>query len=92
MTVHVSRTAEEAYGVNVCDGDYGESPKEGSRPATYIVHNLASLLIRPPPEGSGEVLRTQFGRHAAQSLAGGWRGNDDDEDDDEAVVVKGSRY
>ena len=40
--------AELAYGANVCNGDYGEeAPVLGCRPATYVVSNLASLLLLP---------------------------------------------
>mmetsp|Transcript_56687 Transcript_56687/g.111961 ORF Transcript_56687/g.111961 Transcript_56687/m.111961 type:complete len:652 (-) Transcript_56687:310-2265(-) len=59
--------AELAYGANVCDGDYGEDPTPGSRPATYVVPDLASLLLLPV---SGEtIMRTQFGKQVAKRLA-----------------------
>jgi len=58
--------AELAYGANVCDGDYGEEPGFGCRPATYVVPNLASLLLLPV---YGEVPRTQFGLQVARGLA-----------------------
>jgi endonuclease/exonuclease/phosphatase family metal-dependent hydrolase/Ca2+-binding EF-hand superfamily protein len=58
---------ELAYGANVCDGDYGEAPAFGCRPATYVVHNLASLLLLPIV---GErIPRTQFGLQVARGLA-----------------------
>jgi len=60
--------AEVAYASNVCDGDYGEVHGErGFRPATYVVPNLASLLLSPI-DGEG-VPRTEFGRQVAEGLA-----------------------
>jgi len=59
--------AELAYGANVCDGDYGECPAPGSRPATYVVPDLAARLLLPVAEG--RKLRTEFGRQVARSLA-----------------------
>lgn len=59
--------AELAHGANVCDGDYGERPGFGCRPATYVVPNLASLLVFPN-EGEG-IPRTEFGLQVAQGLA-----------------------
>jgi len=59
--------AEMAYGANVCDGDYGENIELGSRPASYVVPNLASMLL-VPIEG-GAVLRTEFGQQVAKGLA-----------------------
>ena len=47
---------ESAYGSNVCDGDYADNVVQSSlghgksslpRPATYVVPNLASLLVLP---------------------------------------------
>jgi mRNA deadenylase 3'-5' endonuclease subunit Ccr4 len=59
--------AEQTYRANVCDGDYGETPTIGSRPATYVVPNLASLLLLPI---QGEpILRTQFGHQVARGIA-----------------------
>mmetsp|Transcript_21531 Transcript_21531/g.46820 ORF Transcript_21531/g.46820 Transcript_21531/m.46820 type:complete len:808 (-) Transcript_21531:543-2966(-) len=66
--------AELAYGVNVCDGDYAElqhslsSSGSPSRPATYVVPNLASLLLLPMGEG-GSPPRTEFGMQIARGLA-----------------------
>ena len=62
--------AELAYGGNVCDGDYGEthSLSGSTRPATYVVPNLASLLLLPVGEAEGPA-RTQFGPQIAQGLA-----------------------
>jgi len=60
-------SAEQIYKANVCDGDYGEIPTFGSRPATYVVPNLASLLLLPVPGESIE--RTQFGYQVAKGLA-----------------------
>lgn len=59
--------AELAYAANVCDGDYGEEPALGCRPATYVVPNLASLLLLPT--SCETVLRTQFGLQVARGLA-----------------------
>jgi len=62
--------AELAYGSNVCDGDYGECNPliDGTRPATYIVPNLASLLFLPISEQKGPP-RTQFGIQIARGMA-----------------------
>jgi hypothetical protein len=66
--------AELAYGGNVCDGDYPESrpPAGGARPATYVVPNLASLLLSPMSEAGGgggsRPPRTEFGTHRAFEL------------------------
>ncbi|KAL7509492.1 hypothetical protein ACHAXN_006478 [Cyclotella atomus] len=62
--------AELAYGVNVCDGDYGDanSMTFGTRPATYVVPNLASLLLLPVAEQKGPP-RTQFGQQIARGVA-----------------------
>mmetsp|Transcript_22554 Transcript_22554/g.40703 ORF Transcript_22554/g.40703 Transcript_22554/m.40703 type:complete len:658 (-) Transcript_22554:513-2486(-) len=60
--------AEVAYSANVCDGDYGEKPEFGSRPATYVVPNLASLLLLSI-QGEDPILRTQFGHQVARGLA-----------------------
>ena len=60
-------SAEQMYKANVCDGDYGEIPTFGSRPATSVVPNLASLLLLPVPGESIE--RTQFGHQVAKGLA-----------------------
>jgi endonuclease/exonuclease/phosphatase family metal-dependent hydrolase/Ca2+-binding EF-hand superfamily protein len=62
--------AELAYSGNVCDGDYGEGHalSGGGRPATYIVPNLASLLILPISEEEGPP-RTEFGMQIAKGLA-----------------------
>jgi len=61
--------AEMAYASNVCDGDYGEDPALSGtcRPPTYVVPNLASLLLHPVA-GEGDV-RTEFGPQVAQGLA-----------------------
>eukprot|EP00977_Amphora_coffeiformis_P021286 scaffold9134_cov170-Amphora_coffeaeformis.AAC.10 len=60
--------AELAYGANVCDGDYGEgAPVLGCRPATYVVPNLASILLLPV-QGEGTP-RTEFGYQVAQGIA-----------------------
>ena len=59
--------SELAYGANVCDGDYGEIPALGCRPATYVVPNLASLLLMPV-QGEG-VPRTEFGYQMARGIA-----------------------
>ena len=60
--------AELAYGANVCDGDYGEgAPSVGCRPATYVVPNLASLLLLPV-QGEGTP-RTEFGYQVAKGIA-----------------------
>ena len=76
--------AELAYGANVCDGDYGEhnhatrvlgGNDEGSsswRPPTYVVPNLASLLLLPPDLQDDPLMattRTEFGVQVAQGLA-----------------------
>jgi len=67
--------AELAYGANVCDGDYGQEhciyhdDSSGCRPATYIVPNLASLLLLPPEEGSSSLQKTEFGFQVAQGIA-----------------------
>lgn len=59
--------AELAYASNVCDGDYGENPEVGCRPATYVVPNLVPLLLLPI---QGETIpRTQFGQQIARGLA-----------------------
>lgn len=62
--------AELAYGSNVCDGDYGECNPliNGTRPATYVVPNLASLLVLPISEQKGPP-RTQFGIQIARGMA-----------------------
>jgi len=62
--------AELAYGGNVCDGDYSEAIPlvDGTRPATYVVPNLASLLFLPVAEQKGAP-RTQFGRQIARGMA-----------------------
>lgn len=62
--------AELAYAGNVCDGDYAEahSLSGGSRPATYVVPNLASLLMLPISETEGPP-RTEFGMQIARGLA-----------------------
>lgn len=63
--------AELAYGGNVCDGGYSEnnihSLSGGIRPATYVVPNLASLLLLPVRDE--EIPRTQFGMQVAKGLA-----------------------
>ncbi len=63
--------AELAYGGNVCDGDFAEFRPlaEGARPATYVVPNLASLLLLPMSEGDGRPPRTEFGTQVARGLA-----------------------
>lgn len=74
--------AELAYGVNVCDGDYGEDDPTvpSSRPPTYVVPNLAALLLSSPTasgtdgdddDDNGLVVppRTEFGKQVAQGLA-----------------------
>jgi len=65
--------AELAYGGNVCDGDYSElhSTSGDARPATYVVPNLASLLLLPigSEEEGGLPARTQFGLQIARGLA-----------------------
>ena len=58
--------AELAYAANVCDGDYGCC--SGGRPPTYVVPNLAPLLLMPV-EGEGQAVRTQFGPQVARGLA-----------------------
>ena len=62
--------AELAYGGNVCDGDYEDcNPMiDGTRPATYVVPNLASMLFLPISEQKGPP-RTQFGRQIARGMA-----------------------
>jgi len=62
--------AELAWGGNVCDGDYSElhSLNKQLRPATYVVPNLASLLLKPVSQEQGPH-RTQFGLQVAQGLA-----------------------
>jgi Ca2+-binding EF-hand superfamily protein len=62
--------AELAYGSNVHDGDYEESNShsDGTRPATYVVPNLASTLILPIAEQVGPP-RTQFGPQIARGVA-----------------------
>ena len=62
--------AELAYGGNVCDGDYGEvhTLSDGTRPATYVVPNLASLLLLPISEEE-DTPQTQFGLQIARGLA-----------------------
>jgi mRNA deadenylase 3'-5' endonuclease subunit Ccr4 len=62
--------AELAWGGNVCDGDYSElhSLNKQLRPATYVVPNLASLLLKPVSQEQGPH-RTQFGLQIAQGLA-----------------------
>jgi endonuclease/exonuclease/phosphatase family metal-dependent hydrolase/Ca2+-binding EF-hand superfamily protein len=74
--------AELAYGANVCDGDYGEdnppatvlgddddSSPSSWRPPTYVVPNLAALLLLPLDEQDGAPPRTEFGIQVAQGLA-----------------------
>uniref|UniRef100_A0A7S3QA10 EF-hand domain-containing protein n=1 Tax=Chaetoceros debilis TaxID=122233 RepID=A0A7S3QA10_9STRA len=64
--------AELAYGGNVCDGDYGEAHtlSDGSRPATYVVPNFASLLLLPiSKEEDIDTPQTQFGLQIARGLA-----------------------
>ena len=63
--------AELAYASNVCDGDYGEHHgAHGSRPATYVVPNLASLLLSPVNiDGKERHDRTEFGHQVAKGLA-----------------------
>jgi len=62
--------AELAWGGNVCDGDYSElhSLNRHIRPATYVVPNLASLLLKPVSQEQGPH-RTQFGLQIAKGLA-----------------------
>jgi len=62
--------AELAWNGNVCDGDYSElhSLNKQLRPATYVVPNLASLLLKPVSQEQGPH-RTQFGLQIAQGLA-----------------------
>ena len=62
-----SDAVEQAYASNVCDGDYGEDTTFGCRPATYIVPNLASLLLSPIV--GEKIPRTQFGMQVARGLA-----------------------
>jgi Ca2+-binding EF-hand superfamily protein/endonuclease/exonuclease/phosphatase family metal-dependent hydrolase len=60
--------AELAYASNVCDGDYGEvHGADGCRPATYVVPNLASLLLSTI-DGE-DIPRTEFGHQVAKGLA-----------------------
>ena len=61
---------ELAFGGNVCDGDYGEvnSLSVDSRPATYVVPNLASLLLKPVGEQKSPP-RTEFGLQIARGVA-----------------------
>ena len=61
---------ELAYAGNVCDGDYSEmnSLSESMRPATYVVPNLASLLLLPVGEQKGPP-RTEFGQQIARGVA-----------------------
>lgn len=60
--------AELAYASNVCDGDYGEvHGAHGIRPATYVVANLASLLLSTI-DGE-DIPRTEFGHQVAKGLA-----------------------
>mmetsp|Transcript_31894 Transcript_31894/g.48523 ORF Transcript_31894/g.48523 Transcript_31894/m.48523 type:complete len:737 (-) Transcript_31894:28-2238(-) len=61
---------EMAFGGNVCDGDYGDvdSLTNDARPATYVVPNLASLLLLPISEANGPP-RTEFGPQVAQGIA-----------------------
>lgn len=61
---------ELAFGGNVCDGDYGDVDGliNGARPATYVVPNLASLLLLPI-SGENSPPRTEFGQQVAQGLA-----------------------
>jgi len=62
--------AELAYASNVCDGDYGEDHgAHGCRPATYVVPNLASLLLSPVDEDADSPFRTEFGNQFAKGLA-----------------------
>ena len=66
--------AELAYGANVCDGDYGEANPtvESWRPPTYVVPNLAALLLSPPATTEDEEsapARTEFGMQVAKGLA-----------------------
>ena len=62
--------AELAFGGNVCDGDYSDAIPlvDGTRPATYVVPNLASLLFLPVAEQKGPP-RTQFGKQIARGVA-----------------------
>eukprot|EP00579_Thalassiosira_antarctica_P031360 CAMPEP_0202033350 /NCGR_PEP_ID=MMETSP0905-20130828/66003_1 /ASSEMBLY_ACC=CAM_ASM_000554 /TAXON_ID=420261 /ORGANISM="Thalassiosira antarctica, Strain CCMP982" /LENGTH=648 /DNA_ID=CAMNT_0048597251 /DNA_START=240 /DNA_END=2186 /DNA_ORIENTATION=+ len=62
--------AELAYGGNICDGDYSDhsSLSGAARPATYVVPNLASLLLLPISEEEGPP-RTKFGQQIARGLA-----------------------
>ena len=64
-------TAELAWNSNVCDGGYSEvnSVSPGTRPATYVVPNLASLLLLPLNEEEEAPLRTEFGLQVAQGVA-----------------------
>ena len=59
--------AELAYAANVCDGDYGEGHMSGQRPATYVVPNLAKLLLLP--EQGADIVRTHFGQQVARGVA-----------------------
>ena len=68
--------AELAFGGNVVDGDYGEDGLiYGARPATYVVPNLASLLLLPISDQKGPP-RTQFGLQIARGVAESLRLND----------------
>ena len=65
---------ELAFGGNVCDGDYSENPQHMTnsvniRPATYVVPNLASLLLLPVSSEDNRPPRTQFGNLIARGLA-----------------------
>lgn len=62
--------AELAWGGNVCDGDYSNFHSDTGcvRPATYVVPNLASMLLLPIGEEEGPP-RTQFGMQIAKGLA-----------------------
>ena len=60
---------ELAFKSNVCDGDWsGSQLIDGARPATYVVPNLASLLLLPISEQRGPS-RTQFGMQIAKGVA-----------------------
>jgi len=62
--------AELAYGGNVCDGDYADKQSwntDNARPPTYVVPNLASLLLLPV-SGKGPP-RTEFGLQVARGFA-----------------------
>ena len=84
---------ESAYGSNVCDGDYADNVVQSSlghgksslpRPATYVVPNLASLLVLPMIRPDDDIddnnteavpatitspPRTEFGIQLAKGLA-----------------------